>query len=55
MHNSKNKERGTKRERKTVIDRETDTEKVRQAGAKLGQAQLKLGLDFNLSSQLELH
>ena len=30
MHDSKNKEKGTKRGRKTVIDRETDTEKVRQ-------------------------
>ena len=30
MHNSKNKEKGTKRGRKTVIDRETDTKKVRQ-------------------------
>ena len=30
MHDSKNKEKGTKRGRKTVLDRETDTEKVRQ-------------------------
>ena len=30
MHDSKNKEKGTKRGRKTVIDRETNTEKVRQ-------------------------
>ena len=26
-----------------------------QTGAEMGQAQLKLGLDFNLSSQLNLH
>ena len=30
MNDSKNKEKGTKRWRKKVIDRETDTEKVRQ-------------------------
>ena len=30
MHNSKNKEKGTKIGKKTVIDIETDTEKIRQ-------------------------
>ena len=29
--------------------------KAKQAGAELGQAQLKLGLDFNFGAQLNLH
>ena len=40
--------------RSDLCERDRIEEQAR-AGAELGQALLKLGLDFNLSSQLNLH